>query len=112
MEVYSVKPDSKGVYNGDAYGWYYRTGERLRLFLARTYEMPICDKAEVKYRVLGDKIRLAGELKRPKEDLRRLSRSAAKREREQMLVRQATLEKDIKRLFPIPQKITIASQEE
>lgn len=59
-----------------------------------------------------EKFRSAGELKRQKEARRRLSRAAAKREREQMLERQASLEEEIKRMFPIPQKIKIASQEE
>ena len=70
------------------------------------------EKAETRIQTLVDEIRLAGELKRQKEDLRRLSRSAAKREREQILERQAALEKEIKRLYPIPQKVKIASKEE
>ena len=70
------------------------------------------EKAEARIQALADKILSAGALKRQKEDQRRLSRAAAKRERELMLERQAALEEEIKRMFPIPQKIKIASQEE
>ena len=70
------------------------------------------EKAEARIQTLAEEIRSAGELKRQKEARRRLSRAAAKREREQMLERQASLEEEIKRMFPIPQKIKIASQEE
>ena len=70
------------------------------------------EKAEARIQALADKILSAGALKRQKEDQRRLSRAAARREREQMLERQTALEEEIKRMFPIPQKIKIASQEE
>ena len=50
---------------------------------------------------MAEEIRSSGELKKQKEDRRRLSRAAAKREREQMLERQAALEEEIKRLYPI-----------
>ena len=70
------------------------------------------EKAEARIKTLEKEIRSAGELKRQKEARRRLSRAAAKREREQMLERQAALEQEIKRTFPIPQKIKIASKEE
>ena len=70
------------------------------------------EKAEARIQTLAEEIRSAGELKKQKEDQWRLSRAAAKRERELMLERQAALEEEIKRMFPIPQKIQIASQEE
>lgn len=70
------------------------------------------ETAEARIQTLAEEIRSSGELKKQKENRRRLSRAAAKREREQMLERQAALEQEIKRTFPIPQKIKIASQEE
>ena len=70
------------------------------------------EKAEARIQTLAEEIRSAVELKKQKEDRRRLSRAAAKREREQMLERQDALEKEIKRMFPIPQKVKIASKEE
>ena len=70
------------------------------------------EKAEARIQTLAEEIRSAEELKKQNEARRRLSRVAAKREREQMLERQAALEQEIKRTFPIPQKIKIASKEE
>ena len=70
------------------------------------------EKAEARIQTLAEEIRSAGELKKQKENRRRHNRAAAKREREQMLERQASLEEEIKRMFPIPQKIKIASQED
>ena len=70
------------------------------------------EKAEARIQALADKILSAGALKRQKEDQRRLSRAAARREREQMLERQTALEEEIKRMFPIPQRVKIASKEE
>ena len=70
------------------------------------------ETAEARIQTLAEEIRSSGELKKQKENRRRLSRAAATREREQMLERQAALEQEIKRTFPIPQKIKIASQEE
>ena len=45
--------------------------------------------AEARIQALADGISFAGELKKQKEERRKLSRAAAKREREQMLERQA-----------------------
>ena len=70
------------------------------------------ETAEARIQTLAEEIRSSGELKKQKEDRRRLSRAAAKREREQMLERQAALEKELKRMFPIPQRVKIASKEE
>lgn len=67
------------------------------------------EKAEARIQTLAEEIRSAGELKKQKEDRRRLSRAAAMREREQMLERQAALKEEIKRLFPISNKIRLES---
>ena len=70
------------------------------------------EKAEARIQTLAEEIRSSGELKKQQEARRRLSRVAAKREREQMLERQDALEKELKRMFPIPQRVKIASKEE
>ena len=70
------------------------------------------ETAEARIQTLAEEIRSSGELKKQKEDRRRLSRATAKRERELLLERQATLEKEVKRMFPIPQRVKIASKEE
>ena len=70
------------------------------------------ETAEARIQTLAEEIRSAGELKKQKEDRRRLSRAAAKREREQMLERQAALEDEIKRLYPISIKLKIESKKE
>ena len=70
------------------------------------------ETAEARIQTLAEEIRSAGELKKQKEARRRLSRAAAKRERELLLERQAALEKELKRMFPIPQRVKIASKEE
>ena len=70
------------------------------------------EKAEARIQTLAEEIRSSGELKKQKEDRRRLSRAAAKREREQMLERQAALEDEIKRLYPISIKLKIESKKE
>ena len=70
------------------------------------------ETAEARIQTLAEEIRSSGELKKQKEDRRRLSRAAAKREREQMLERQAALEDEIKRLYPISIKLKIDSKKE
>ena len=70
------------------------------------------EKAEARIQTLAEEIRSAGELKKQKEARRRLSRAAAKRERELMLERQAALEDEIKRLYPISIKLKIESKKE
>lgn len=70
------------------------------------------ENAEARIQALADEIRFAGELKKQKEERRKLSRAAAKREREQMLERQAALEEEIKRLYPISIKLKIESKKE
>ena len=70
------------------------------------------EKAEARIQALADEIRSAGELKKQKEDIRRLSRAAAKREREQMLERQDALEKEIKSIYKLSRKISAISKED
>ena len=70
------------------------------------------ETAEARIQALADEIRSAGELKKQKEDRRRLSRAAAKREREQMLERQAALEKEIKSIYKLSRKISAISKED
>lgn len=67
------------------------------------------ENAEARIQALADEIRFAGELKKQKEERRKLSRAAAKREREQMLERQAALEEEIKRMYPTSNKIRAES---
>lgn len=54
---------------------------------------------------LADEIIRAGEVKSQSEALKRKTRMEAKREREEMLRRQAKLEAEIDALFPIPKRI-------
>jgi len=70
------------------------------------------EKAEARIQTLAEEIRSAGELKRQKEARRRLSRAAAKRERELMLERQAALEKEIKSIYKLSRKIGAISKED
>ena len=61
--------------------------------------------------ILADEIKLAGEKKKTYESQRKISRAAAKRERERMLKRQKCLEAEIRIKYPIPRKIRTISQE-
>lgn len=70
------------------------------------------EKAEARIQTLSEEIRSAGELKKQIDERRRLSRAATKREREQRLERQAALEEEIKRLYPISKKLKIESKKE
>ena len=70
------------------------------------------EKAEARIQTLAEEISSAGELKRQKEARRRLSRAAAKREREQMLERQDALEKEIKSIYKLSRKISAISKED
>lgn len=67
------------------------------------------ETAEARIQTLAEEICSAGELKKQKEDRRRLNHAAAKREREQMLKRQADLEEEIKRMYPTSNKIRAES---
>ena len=70
------------------------------------------EKAEARIQTLAEEIRSAGELKKQKEARRRLSRAAAKRERELLLERQAALEKEIKSIDKLSRKISATSKED
>lgn len=70
------------------------------------------EKAEARIQTLAEEIRSAGELKKQNEARRRLSRVAAKREREQMLERQDALEKEIKSIYKLSRKISAISKED
>ena len=54
---------------------------------------------------MADEIVRAGELKSQREALKRKTRMEAKKEREEMLRRQAALEAEIGALYPMPRKI-------
>ena len=68
--------------------------------------------AEARIEALAEDIRKAGEIKLQQKRTRHISRTAAKKEREEMLQRQARLEEEIKRRFPIPLKIRTLSHED
>lgn len=68
--------------------------------------------AEARIEALAEDIRKAGEMKLQQKRTRHISRTAAKKEREEMLQRQARLEEEIKRRFPIPLKIRTLSHED
>lgn len=70
------------------------------------------EKAEARIQTLAEEIRSSGELKKQTEDRRKLSRAAAKREREQMLERQDALEKEIKSIYKLSRKISAISKED
>ena len=60
---------------------------------------------------LADEIRMAGDVKRQREALKKKTRMEAKREREEMLKRQAMLEAEIDALYHIPRRIRLDSVE-
>ena len=68
--------------------------------------------AEARIEALAEDIRKAGEMKLQQKRTRHISRTVAKKEREEMLQRQARLEEEIKRRFPIPLKIRTLSHED
>ena len=70
------------------------------------------ETAEARIQTLAEEIRSAGELKKQKEDRRRLSRAAAKRERELIHERQDALEKEIKSIYKLSRKISAISKED
>ena len=59
---------------------------------------------------LAEEIRNAGEVKRLKDMNKRQSRAAARREREELLRKQAELEAEIHQLYPIPKRIRTISR--
>ena len=56
------------------------------------------EAAEIRIHALANEIRSAGEIKKQTDELKRLYQFAAKREKEQKLKRQASLEEEIKRM--------------
>ena len=60
---------------------------------------------EVRLDSLAEQIRNAGEAKKVKNLDKRQSRAAAKREREELMCKQAELEAEINRLYPIPASV-------
>ena len=68
------------------------------------------DATEARLDALAEEIRLAGKKRTEFFKQRNRSRAAAKKEREEMLARQARLEAEIKSLYSIPKKIRIESE--
>ena len=62
-----------------------------------------------RFNALAEEIRYAGEVKRIKDMNKRQSRAAARREREELLRRQAKLEAEINALYPVPKRVKDAS---
>ena len=88
--------------------------EALGWTVITVWECELRGKAasEARLEALAEEIRKAGERKLQQERQRHMSRATAKREREEMLKRQAKLEEEIKRLFPIPFRISTLSRED
>ena len=70
------------------------------------------EAAETRIGTLVQEIRAAGERKRKNEEQRKKSRAEMKTERMRMLEKQALLEAEIRRMYPISRKIQKASMEE
>ena len=70
------------------------------------------ETAEARLEALAEEILQAGERRKQSESQRKISRLNAKRERERLLARQARLEEELKRRFPIPRKIKNESKSE
>ena len=62
-----------------------------------------------RFNALAEEIRYAGEVKRIKDMNKRQSRAAARREREELLRKQAKLEAEINALHPVPKRVKDAS---
>ena len=75
-------------------------------------ELRSSEKAKEGLDDLAEKIRKAGESRIMTDKQRSLDRAAAKRERKKMLERQKVLEKEIRKIYPIPNKIRAASMED
>lgn len=68
------------------------------------------DAVEARLEALADEIRIAGEKRMEFLCQRNVSRAAARKERDEMLARQARLEAEIRRMYSIPKKIRIESE--
>lgn len=88
--------------------------EALGWTVITVWECELRGKAasEARIEALAEDIRKAGEMKLQQKRTRHISRTAAKKEREEMLQRQARLEEEIRRRFPIPLKIRVLSRDD
>ena len=88
--------------------------EALGWTVITVWECELRGKAasEARIEALAEEIRKAGEMKLQQKRTRHISRTAAKKEREEMLQRQARLEEEIRRRFPIPLKIRVLSRDD
>ena len=68
------------------------------------------DAAETRLDALADEIRIAGAKRKEYLSQRKVNRAAARKERDDMLTRQARLEAEIRRMYSIPKKIRIESE--
>lgn len=68
-------------------------------------ELRVGSQLEDRLDTLAEEIRHAGEVRKVKEMDKRRSKAEARREREELLRRQAELEAEIDRLYPIPKRI-------
>lgn len=68
------------------------------------------DAVEARLEALADEIRIAGAKRIEFLCQRKVSRAAARKERDEMLARQARLEAEIRRMYSIPKKIRIESE--
>ena len=84
--------------------------EALGWTVITVWECELRGKAasEARIEALAEEIRKAGEMKLQQERHRHMSRATAKKEREEMIQRQAKLEEEIKRLFPFTLPFTVA----
>lgn len=87
--------------------------EALGWYVITVWECELRTGAHLEDRLdtLAEEIRYAGEMKKIKEGEKRQSRVAARREREELLRKQAILEAEIKSLYPIPKKIKRESED-
>ena len=72
-------------------------------------ELHNCSQLDDRLNALAEEIRYAGEVKRVKDMNKRQSRAAARREREELLRKQAKLEAEINALHPVPKRVKDAS---
>lgn len=75
-------------------------------------ELRVAEGRDARLDALAQEIMVAGERLDTDRNSRRLSRQAAKKERELMLERQVRLEAEIDALYPIPKRIRKSAQEE
>lgn len=88
--------------------------EALGWTVITVWECELRSKEAAKEKIdgLAEEIRAVGERRMMAEKLRRSENAAARKERVRMLERQKALEMEIRRIYPIPNKIKTASIEE